>query len=141
MPALEIAAPEGGRRVLTLEKGRVTIGRARENDLFLPDRWLSRHHAEIRLADGGYYVYDLGSKNGTLVNRIPVRESQRLHPGDIITLGEHSITFSDGESSAKMSSISSRRRRDCRRRTLGRSRYRLSSSASESRGSGSSGSS
>ena len=98
MPALEIAAPDGGRRVLTLEKQRVTIGRARENDLFLPDRWLSRHHAEIRHSDDGYWVFDMGSKNGTLVNRIPVRESQRLRSGDIITLGEHSITFSDGDS-------------------------------------------
>jgi sigma-B regulation protein RsbU (phosphoserine phosphatase) len=97
MPALEIAAPDGGKRVLALEKERVTIGRARENDLFLPDRWLSRHHAEIRMGDGGYHVFDLGSKNGTLVNRVPVRESQRLRSGDIITLGEHSITFSDGE--------------------------------------------
>ena len=36
MPALEIAAPDGGRRVLSLEKQPITIGRARENDLFLP---------------------------------------------------------------------------------------------------------
>jgi len=104
MPALEIAAPDGARRVLALEKECVTIGRARENDLFLPDRWLSRHHAEIRLGDGGYHVFDLGSKNGTLVNRVPVRESQRLRSGDIITLGEHSITFSDGEEGATQES-------------------------------------
>src|SRR5687768_16964986 len=97
MPALEIAAPDGGRRVLTLEKERVTIGRARENDLFLPDRWLSRHHAEIRLAEGVYHLFDLGSKNGTLVNRVPVRDSLRLQSGDVITLGEHSITFSSEE--------------------------------------------
>jgi sigma-B regulation protein RsbU (phosphoserine phosphatase) len=97
MPALEIAAPDGGRRVLKLGKDRVTIGRARENDLFLPDRWLSRHHAEIREGAEGYVIVDLGSKNGTLVNHALVRETQRLHPGDVITLGEHTITFSDGE--------------------------------------------
>jgi phosphoserine phosphatase RsbU/P len=102
MPALEIAAPDGGRRLLTLEKERVTIGRARENDLFLPDRWLSRHHAEIRHSMDGFYLFDLGSKNGTLVNRMPVRESQRLRSGDIITLGEHSITFSDGDSNQSL---------------------------------------
>jgi phosphoserine phosphatase RsbU/P len=98
MPALEIAAPDGGRRVLPLGKDRVTIGRARENDLFLPDRWLSRHHAEIREASDGYVIVDLGSKNGTLVNHALVRESQRLQAGDVITLGEHTITFSDGDS-------------------------------------------
>ena len=102
MPALEIATPDGGRRILAVEKERLTIGRARDNDVFLPDRWLSRHHAEIRLADGAYLVVDLGSKNGTLVNRVPVRESHRLRSGDIITLGEHSITFSDGESSSSL---------------------------------------
>ena len=100
MAALEIATPDGGRRVLTLEKDCITIGRARENDLFLPDRWLSRHHAEIRAVQDGYLVVDLGSKNGTLVNRVPVRESHRLRGGDVITLGEHTITFSDGDSNA-----------------------------------------
>jgi sigma-B regulation protein RsbU (phosphoserine phosphatase) len=95
MPALEIASPDGGRRVYSLEKDRVTIGRARENDLFLPDRWLSRHHAEIRNGGDGYYVWDLGSKNGTLVNRLNVHGSQLLQPGDVITLGEHTVTFAD----------------------------------------------
>jgi serine phosphatase RsbU (regulator of sigma subunit) len=94
MPALEIATPDGARRSFTLDRARVTIGRARENDLFLPDRWLSRKHAEIRQSPDGYYVVDLGSKNGTLVNRTPVREAQRLKPGDVITLGEHFLTFS-----------------------------------------------
>jgi serine phosphatase RsbU (regulator of sigma subunit) len=102
VPALEISTPDGGRRILAVEKERLTIGRARENDVFLPDRWLSRHHAEIRLAEGGYLVVDLGSKNGTLVNRVPVRESQRLRSGDVITLGEHSITFSDSESQGSL---------------------------------------
>src|SRR5688572_28943458 len=94
MPALEIAAPDGGRRVFALDRERVTIGRARENDLFLPDRWLSRRHAEITKATDGYYVADLGSKNGTLVNRVQIQDAFRLQSGDVITLGEHALTFS-----------------------------------------------
>jgi sigma-B regulation protein RsbU (phosphoserine phosphatase) len=93
MPALEIATPDGAKRVFSLDRDCITIGRARENDLFLPDRWLSRRHAEIRHSTDGFYLTDLGSKNGTLLNHVAIRESQRLRPGDVITLGEHALTF------------------------------------------------
>src|SRR5260221_7205497 len=94
MLAIEIAAPDGARRVFPLQRDRTTIGRAGENDIFLPDRWLSRRHAEIRQTEGDYYLVDLDSKNGTIVNRVPIREPLRLHAGDVITLGDHALTFS-----------------------------------------------
>lgn len=96
MPAIEIAAPDGGRRAIPLDRDRTTIGRARENDIFLPDRWLSRRHAEIRQTAGAYYLVDLESKNGTIVNRVPIRDPIRLQTGDVITLGDHTLTFSEG---------------------------------------------
>ena len=71
----------------------MTIGRSRESDIFLPDQWLSRHHAEIVQRSDGYFVVDLQSKNGTLLNGQPVKEDGRLRDGDIITLGEHTLTF------------------------------------------------
>src|SRR5207247_2410309 len=74
-------------------KNRVSIGRSRESDIFLPDQWLSRHHAEIVQRADGYYVADLQSKNGTLLNGLPVKEERRLREGDVITLGEHTLTF------------------------------------------------
>ena len=71
----------------------MSIGRSRESDIFLPDQWLSRHHAAIEQREGAFWVGDLNSKNGTLLNGEPVRDWRRLRPGDVITLGEHTLTF------------------------------------------------
>jgi serine phosphatase RsbU (regulator of sigma subunit) len=72
----------------------VTIGRSRDSDIFLPDQWLSRHHAEILRKDLNFFLHDMGSKNGTLLNGEPVHGDRRLRHGDVITLGEHVLTFS-----------------------------------------------
>ena len=93
MPEIAIQTAGGTRERYPLAKGRVTVGRSRESDIFLPDQWLSRHHAAIEERGEGYWVSDLKSKNGTLLNGEPVREWRRLRPGDVITLGEHTLTF------------------------------------------------
>jgi sigma-B regulation protein RsbU (phosphoserine phosphatase) len=97
MAEISVQAADGSRERYPLLKGRITIGRSRDSDIFLPDQWLSRQHAEIRQKADGYYVSDLGSKNGTLLNGGRIHEEQRLRAGDIITLGEHVLTFSLGE--------------------------------------------
>lgn len=93
MPEIAIQTAGGTRERYPLGRERVTIGRSRESDIFLPDQWLSRHHAAIEERPDGYWVSDLKSKNGTLLNGEPVREWHRLRPGDVITLGEHTLTF------------------------------------------------
>ncbi len=93
MPEIAIQTAGGTRERYPLAKRRVTVGRSRESDIFLPDQWLSRHHAAIEERGDGYWVSDLKSKNGTLLNGEPVREWRRLRPGDVITLGEHTLTF------------------------------------------------
>jgi sigma-B regulation protein RsbU (phosphoserine phosphatase) len=98
MPEITVKSAEGGKERFPLARDRVTIGRSRESDIFLPDQWLSRHHAEIRRDGAGFVVVDLGSKNGTLLNGDQVASSQRLRHGDVITLGEHVLTFSDEDS-------------------------------------------
>jgi serine phosphatase RsbU (regulator of sigma subunit) len=95
MAEIAIQTAGGTRERYPLSRDRVTIGRSRESDIFLPDQWLSRHHAEIRRVGVGFVVVDLGSKNGTLLNGDQVASNQILHDGDIITLGEHILTFSD----------------------------------------------
>jgi len=97
MPEISVQAADGSRERIPLLKDRTTIGRSRDSDIFLPDQWLSRQHAEIRQKPDGYYVSDLGSKNGTLLNGGRIHEEHRLRAGDIITLGEHILTFSLGE--------------------------------------------
>lgn len=68
MAELSIQSADGSKERFPLVKERVTIGRSRESDVFLPDQWLSRHHAEIRRQGDVYFLQDLGSKNGTLLN-------------------------------------------------------------------------
>jgi serine phosphatase RsbU (regulator of sigma subunit)/pSer/pThr/pTyr-binding forkhead associated (FHA) protein len=93
MPEIAIQTAGGTRERYPLAKPRVTVGRSRESDIFLPDQWLSRHHAAIEERNDGFWVSDLKSKNGTLLNGEPVHDWRRLRPGDVITLGEHTLTF------------------------------------------------
>jgi len=93
MAEIAIQTAGGTRERFPLARTRVTIGRSRESDIFLPDQWLSRHHAAIEERPDGYWVSDLKSKNGTLLNGEPIRDWKRLRAGDVITLGEHTLTF------------------------------------------------
>jgi hypothetical protein len=94
MAEISIDTGDGSRERFPLANERVTIGRSRDSDIFLPDQWLSRHHAEILRKDAAFFLHDLGSKNGTLLNGEPVHGDRRLRHGDVITLGEHVLTFS-----------------------------------------------
>lgn len=97
MSEIVIESADGGRQRFRMVKDRITIGRARDSDIFLPDQWLSRHHAEIQRREDGFFLLDLGSKNGTLLNGERVRQQRRLQHGDVIALGEHHLTFSSGD--------------------------------------------
>lgn len=67
--------------------GRLLIGRSKDNDLYLPSRFLSRHHAAILpTPDGHYYIVDLNSANGVLVNGKLVSRGV-LYDRDVIGLG------------------------------------------------------
>jgi len=72
-----------GRR-WRVESDALTIGRGEECDVVLPDRQVSRMHVRVSRADDGFYVEDLGSKNGTYVNGAPVRDRIKLQDGDEI---------------------------------------------------------
>lgn len=75
-----------------LNKGRVRIGRAAENDIVLADPKVSRFHAEIERIREGYVLRDLGSTNGTLIGGRRVRE-RLLENGDILSLGDVKMRF------------------------------------------------
>jgi phosphoserine phosphatase RsbU/P len=102
MPEITVESADGSRQRFRLAKPRVTIGRSRDSDIFLPDQWLSRQHAEILERSGSFVLLDLGSKNGTLLNGERVGEERRLRDGDIISLGEHQLTFSASAATAPM---------------------------------------
>jgi len=73
-------------------RGRTTIGRERDNDLPLPMRSVSRHHAVLIPAFRTAFVQDLSSTNGVLVNQRRVR-CARLEHGDVITFGEAQFRY------------------------------------------------
>ena len=76
----------------SLSERNVSIGRDPSNDLWIADHALSRQHCLLVSQDGQFAIRDLGSKNGTLVNGMPVGE-QLLHDGDHISVGDSVFIF------------------------------------------------
>ncbi len=66
---------------------RLTIGKAPDNDLVLPDDTVSRHHCELLREGAGLRVRDLGSTNGTRVDGTKVTDAV-LSPGAVLRVGE-----------------------------------------------------
>jgi hypothetical protein len=83
-----------GRRHVPLVKPVVTLGRALDNDIVLDDPRISRHHAQLRVRQGRYVLYDTGSSGGTFVNQLPVSEVV-LNAGDVISLAGAQIIFGE----------------------------------------------
>jgi pSer/pThr/pTyr-binding forkhead associated (FHA) protein len=100
---------EGGRGVLIVKRGpnagskffldtdSTAIGRHPESEIFLDDITVSRRHAEIRRVEGNFQVHDVGSLNGTYVNRERV-EDGKLRSGDEIQIGKFKLVFLGGGS-------------------------------------------
>jgi len=66
-----------------------TLGRAPSNTIVLPVDTVSLHHLRVVYRNGGWWVEDLGSTNGTFVNGRPVSGVTRLTSGDILDCGPH----------------------------------------------------
>lgn len=80
-----------------LIEGDVTrAGRNPESDVFLDDVTVSRKHAEIRREADGFFIYDLGSLNGTYVNRERV-DATKLASHDEVQIGKFKLVFFAGE--------------------------------------------
>jgi pSer/pThr/pTyr-binding forkhead associated (FHA) protein len=84
----------GGREgeTIPLDLDVLTIGRSPHSDLFLDDVTVSRHHARVLRDEGGFWVEDLNSLNGTYVNRKRI-EQQRLFDGDELQIGKFKLAF------------------------------------------------
>src|SRR5688500_11622774 len=98
---------EGGRGVLIVKRGpnagskffldtdKTAVGRHPDSDIFLDDITVSRHHAEIRRGGNGFELHDVGSLNGTYVNRERLEEGD-LRSGDEIQIGKFKLVFLTG---------------------------------------------
>ena len=83
----------GGRAGETFHPEReTTIGRSPDCGIFLDDVTVSRKHAVLVERDGGFFIEDQGSLNGTFVNRKRV-ESGQLEDGDELQIGKYRLTF------------------------------------------------
>jgi len=84
---LRVTTPDGDARSVEFDGTELTIGRAADNDLVLPDGRVSRHHARVIGRRGTLVYLDLGSTNGSRVNGVTVGELV-LGEGDRIELGD-----------------------------------------------------
>lgn len=89
-----IEVTETGRKIHELEREVISLGRKAANDVVLSDPMISRRHAEIRKAGGGWQIKDLESRNGVYVNNLKISEEPLAH-GDVITIGPIKLLFED----------------------------------------------
>ena len=84
----------GGRagESFTIEEEKTSIGRSPDAGVFLDDVTVSRNHALIVRRADGFYINDLGSLNGTYVNRRRI-ESHKVSDGDEVQIGKFKLSF------------------------------------------------
>lgn len=87
--------PGAGARFL-LDTDEVTVGRHPSSDIFLDDISVSRRHATFTRHDAGYVVSDLGSLNGTYVNRDRIDADIALSGGDEVQIGKYRLIYFAG---------------------------------------------
>ncbi|MEW6583269.1 MAG: FHA domain-containing protein [Actinomycetota bacterium] len=93
-PALAVRSGGGlSGEVFPVSAGRLTIGRAPDSDVFLDDVTVSRHHATVTVTTGGVVLEDLGSMNGTYVNRRRIEGGEELQDGDELQIGKFRLAY------------------------------------------------
>jgi FHA domain/zinc-ribbon domain len=93
-PALVVRSGGGRAGEHFVPQGeRTTIGRSPDCDIFLDDVTVSRKHAVLLQRNGGYYIEDQGSLNGTYLNRKRIEASAQLENGDELQIGKYKLTY------------------------------------------------
>jgi predicted component of type VI protein secretion system len=104
MPAGRLCVVSGGGTLL--QPGdtfslhtHATLGRAPDNHIVLPDTYVSSYHARLDRRDGEWWLSDLGSRNGTRLNDVPITKAVPLAHGDVIGIGQVELKLETGEGS------------------------------------------
>lgn len=97
-----------GPQEIVLHYGETLVGRSEECSLCLDDERLSRVHAKLIVTESQIGVVDLGSRNGTYVNDVRVRNPVQLTSGDRIRLGQTLMTLYSSGRKARRSSTTGR---------------------------------
>lgn len=100
------AGPDAGKQIET-EKDLVRVGTSGDNDLVLEDPTVSRAHFELRRKKGDFTLVDPGSKNGTFVGSLQVKEAT-IRRATEITIGSSTLMFEPRSTEVKLE-ISGRR--------------------------------
>ncbi|KFE66408.1 FHA domain-containing protein [Hyalangium minutum] len=98
------AGPKEGEE-FQLEDDEYVIGRSTDNPICIQDTSVSRKHISLRRVGNGWTVSDLGSGNGTLVNGEQITDETVLANGDIITMGDTEVTYTDVSNATMMVDI------------------------------------
>ena len=81
-----------GTKTFPLKKVVINIGRHSENDLILDDPHISRHHAQLRVINRHYVLFDVGSTGGVYLNKDKITQAT-LQTGDVIRLGTIKLIY------------------------------------------------
>lgn len=84
--SLVLVKPDGTQVPIDLKHDRSVIGRQTDCQIRIPHDSVSRRHCEVEVSGGAVRARDLGSSNGTYVNRQPIQEME-LHAGDVLAVG------------------------------------------------------
>lgn len=84
--SLVLVTSDRTQKDIAVAKTRVIIGRNTDCQIRIPIASVSRHHCELTVEDGKLFIKDLGSSNGTFVNRRRVNQTQ-LAGGDLVAVG------------------------------------------------------
>lgn len=91
---LVVHAPEARKPRSYKLSGGLEIGRAEACTVRLDDTYASQHHAKLSSRDGGWYLEDLGSTNGTFLNDRRVAAPVEVHAGDVVKIGKTVLELS-----------------------------------------------
>jgi ABC-type multidrug transport system ATPase subunit/pSer/pThr/pTyr-binding forkhead associated (FHA) protein len=105
-----IKSPKSSLYAQLLERGKIHIGRATENQLLLNDPTVSRKHAVLSYENNCFWIEDLGSVNKTFVNGLEIRSKTEIKETDSITISFFRIHLQEGvtdlrETSASISAV------------------------------------
>lgn len=96
---IRIKGAEGYTRS-ALGKDRMVLGRASETDIPIKHTSISREHAAFTKVGDDWFIEDLGSSNGSLLNKAKLTEKTKLAEKDIVKCGKARMTFHMGDMGA-----------------------------------------
>src|SRR5260370_35399092 len=93
MAILQVISGDNAGERHALGPAKAILGRHPDCDIVLDSGSVSRQHAEITSLDGEFYIQDLGSRNGTIVNGQAIHAKHKLQDGDRLKICDLSFAF------------------------------------------------